>query len=178
MSIRCYLNRPWALLKANLFPAALYHGFRLPRCSELGCHISCDFRALLCFIGRKDPTLPEDQVPQEAGQFSYIHTIPTAGQRLLLAINSLLQQRGKYRNPLHTHWFFEGVLVPDSPPSPSNYIDLNFLNDCLFSVFDELHCAFIVVNCLLISGKRLHFPHCWDCVKRTELYSLWSFTSQ
>lgn len=134
MSVRFYLNHPWALLKANLLPAALHHGFGLPHCSELGCRISCDFRALLHFIDRKDPTLPEGPALQEARQVSHIYTIPAAGQqRLLLAIDSPLQRRGKHRNPFHTHWSFEGVLVPDSSPPPSNYTNLNFLHDTVYS---------------------------------------------
>lgn len=85
--ILCYLNHPWALLKATLLPAAFYHRFGFPHHSEPGCLISCDFRTLLRFIDGKNPTLPEGSAPQKASQVSYIHTILTAEQHLFFAIS-------------------------------------------------------------------------------------------
>lgn len=112
---------------------------------------------------------------KESGRF-HTQIKATAGQHLLFAISSPLQQRETHRNPLHTPGFFKGVFLPDLPPLLSNYTNLNFLPGCVFSVF---HCASIVLNCLLVSGKQLHFPHHWHYVKGAETtQSLWSFTSQ
>lgn len=97
--------------------------------------------------------------------------MPALGHPLIPA-----EERKAQKSPSHPLGFFKGVFLPDLPPLLSNYTNPNFLPGCVFSVF---HCAFIVVNCLLISGQQLHFPHHWDFVKGAEMIqSLWSFTSQ
>lgn len=103
MSIECCPNHPWVLLKANLLPPVPCHGFVMAQ--------SWDVTSAVTSAGfqrqKRDSTLPEIQVPRGVGQVSHTHpqTIATAGQHLLLAISSSLQQREKHRNPLHTPGF-------------------------------------------------------------------------
>lgn len=117
-----------------------------------------------CIPYRQDPTLPGGQVLQEAGQVSHVHATPAAGRRLLLAIYSLLLQRRKAQKP-PSHPVLCAVL-PCLHPCQITYAwtsSTTVYSACLTVVRHKLCCAFTVGNCLLISGKSLHFTPLGSC---------------
>lgn len=117
----------------------------------------------MSFQRQKRLIMPWKSSPRRSwAGFTHTQRAQQDNQCLLLAISSSLQQREGHRNPLHTPGFFKGLFVPDLTPLLSDYTNLNFLPGSVLSV---CHCAFIAVNCLLISGQQLHFPHHWDYVR-------------
>lgn len=131
-------------------------------------------QGLAAFHRQKRPNTPWRPSParSQAG-FPHIHytccraKTPAPGHRLPPAAER------KAQKPLSHPLVFRGCVGSWLISSPIKLYKLELPPwHCLFSMFDELHCDFIVVNCLLISGKRVHFPHHWDYVKGTAIQPL------
>lgn len=159
MSTSCCLNHRWALLNANLFPIACYRRFGLPQCSELGCHISCDFRALLHSVQTRPNTPWWPSLARSWAGFPHTHNTCCRATPALSHQFTPAAEKESTETPFTPR----PVWVPALPSPLSNYLHLNFLHDCLFSIFDKLYFAFTVGNCLLISGKSLHFTPLGSC---------------
>lgn len=132
MSTSCCLNHRWALLNANLFPVARYRRFALPQCSELGCPTSCDFRALLHSTQTR-PNTP--WWPSPARSWAGFPRTRNTCCRATPALSHQFAPAAE-KESTETPFTPRPMCGPALPPPLSNYVRLNFLHHCLFSMFD------------------------------------------